>query len=88
MELKKRKKRRETWRALRLEEKVEILYLLVYSPMKRSEICERVKRSPACVSYVKREYCDVTETVTLKAKKTHMAQLLRARSEAEDETRG
>lgn len=84
------KKKRLTWKKMSTGDKVEILYLLMYTNLTRKEIVEKTGRSTAAVASTKREYTDtvITKVVTLKPKKSHMAALIKAKIEAEDETQG
>lgn len=86
----KPRKKRVTWKRMSTQEKVEILYLLLYTNLARKDIVEKTGRSAPAIASIKREYTDtvITKTVTLKAKKSHMAMLIKARLGEEDKTRG
>ncbi len=86
----KPRKKRLSWKKMSTQDKVEILYLLLYTNLTRKDIVEKTGRSTAAVASTKREYTDtvITKVVTLKPKKSHMAALIKAKLEAEDETQG
>ena len=74
---------KQGWKMLTLEQKVTILHLLLHKKMNRPEISAIVGCSISTVSQVRRKYCDtkVTVEVTLKPSKVEMAKLLEARLE-------